>query len=158
MGLRRIAALFVMCLGALAQAGYTVEQIKAFIRSAIQLKNPDKEVAATLRKMKLSERLDLNTVETLQGEGAGPRTVEAGEIIIAADRFRLRYRIPVAAGPGQDGAAGQDRAAEGSPAKDSAAQTSTAQTSTAQNGTAGNGTGEQPGPDAGLVVGAGVSR
>ena len=77
MGLRRIAALFVMCLGALAQAGYTVEQIKAFIRSAIQLKNPDKEVAATLRKMKLSERLDLNTVETLQGEGAGPRTVEA---------------------------------------------------------------------------------
>jgi len=89
---------------------------------------------------------------------AGPRTVEAGEIIIAADRFRLRYRIPVAAGPGQDGAAGQDRAAEGSPAKDSAAQNGTAQTSTAQNGTAGNGTGEQPGPDAGLVVGAGVSR
>ena len=27
---------------------------------------------------------------------AGPRTVEAGEIVIAADRFRLRYRIPVA--------------------------------------------------------------
>jgi len=27
---------------------------------------------------------------------AGPRIVEAGEIVIAADRFRLRYRIPVA--------------------------------------------------------------
>src|ERR1700728_3809149 len=77
MGLRRIAALFVMCVGAWAQGSYTVEQIKSFIRSAIQLKNPDKEVALTLRKMKLSERLDLNTVETLQGEGAGPRTVEA---------------------------------------------------------------------------------
>ena len=25
---------------------------------------------------------------------AGPRTVEVGEIIIAADRFRLRYRFP----------------------------------------------------------------
>jgi DNA-binding GntR family transcriptional regulator len=35
---------------------------------------------------------------------AGERTVETGEIVIAADRFRLRYRFPVAAaadpGPG----------------------------------------------------------
>jgi len=78
MGLRPITALFVICLGAWGQAGYTtVEQIKTFIRSAIQLKNPDKEVALTLRKMKMSERLDLDTVETLQGEGAGPRTVAA---------------------------------------------------------------------------------
>jgi GntR family transcriptional regulator len=30
---------------------------------------------------------------------AGQRTVEVGEIVIAADRFRLRYRIPVAPGP-----------------------------------------------------------
>jgi len=78
MGHRPITALFVIFLGAWAQAGYTtVEQIKTFIRSAIQLKNPDKEVAQTLRTMKLSERLDLDTVETLQGEGAGPRTVAA---------------------------------------------------------------------------------
>jgi hypothetical protein len=77
MGLRRITALFVICLSAWAQAGYTVEQIKSFIRSAIQLKNPDKEVAQTLRTMKMAERLDLDTVETLQGEGAGPRTVAA---------------------------------------------------------------------------------
>ncbi len=77
MALRRITAALVICLGAWAQAGYTVEQIKSFIRSAIQLKNPDKEVALTIRKMKMSERLDLNTVETLRGEGAWPRTVEA---------------------------------------------------------------------------------
>jgi hypothetical protein len=79
MGLRpHYRYLFVICLGAWAQAGYTtVEQIKSFIRSAIQLKNPDKEVALTLRKMKMSERLDLDTVEALQGEGAGPRTVAA---------------------------------------------------------------------------------
>jgi len=25
---------------------------------------------------------------------AGPRTVEVGEVVIAADRFRLRYRFP----------------------------------------------------------------
>jgi len=71
----RIAAVYVMCLGVWAGSGYTVEQIKQFIQSAIQLKNPDKEVAETLRKMKLAERLDLDTVEALQGEGAGPKTV-----------------------------------------------------------------------------------
>ncbi len=75
MKLCRIAAIYVMCLGVLAGSGYTVEQIKQFIKSAIELKNPDKEVAETLRKMKLSERLDLDTVESLQGEGAGPKTV-----------------------------------------------------------------------------------
>jgi hypothetical protein len=77
MGLRAITAAFLICLGAWAQGTFTVEQIKSFIRSAIQLKNPDKEVAQTLRTMKMSERLDLDTVETLQGEGAGPRTVAA---------------------------------------------------------------------------------
>ena len=71
----RVAAVYVICLSAWAASGYTVAQIKQFIESAIQLKNSDKEVAETLRKMKLSERLDLDTVETLQGEGAGPKTV-----------------------------------------------------------------------------------
>ena len=71
----RIAAIYVMCLGVLAGSGYTVEQIKQFVASAIKLKNQDKEVAETLRKMKLSERLDLDTVEALQSEGAGPKTV-----------------------------------------------------------------------------------
>ena len=71
----RIAAFYVMCLGVWAASGYTVAQIKQFITSAIQLKNPDKDVAEMLRKMKLSERLDLDTVEALQNEGAGPKTV-----------------------------------------------------------------------------------
>ena len=73
----RIAAFYVMCLGVWAASGYTVAQIKQFIESAIQLKNPDQEVAKTLSKMKLSERMDLDTVEALQGQGAGPKTVAA---------------------------------------------------------------------------------
>lgn len=77
MGFRRIAVLFVMSMAAWAQAGYTVEQIKSFIHSAIEMKQQDKEVAAMLRKMKLTERLSLSAVETLQGEGAGPKTVAA---------------------------------------------------------------------------------
>jgi hypothetical protein len=75
MKFRRIAAVYVMCMGAWAATGYTVAQIKSFIQSAIQMKNPDKDVAEMLRKMKLAERLDLDTVEALQGEGAGPKTV-----------------------------------------------------------------------------------
>jgi hypothetical protein len=71
----RIAAVYVICMGAWAASGYTVAQIKQFVTSAVQLKNPDKEVAETLRKMKLSERLDLDTVEALQSQGAGPKTV-----------------------------------------------------------------------------------
>jgi GntR family transcriptional regulator len=45
---------------------------------------------------------------------AGQRIVEVGEIVIAADRFRLRYRIPVAtdAEHTQDGERGQHRDAE----------------------------------------------
>jgi hypothetical protein len=71
----RIAAVYVMCWSVWAASGYTVQQIKQFITSAIQLKNPDTDVAKTLRKMTLSERLDLDTVETLQSQGAGPKTV-----------------------------------------------------------------------------------
>ena len=71
----RIAAVFVMCLAAWAASGYTVDQIRQFVQSAIKLKSQDKEVAETLRKMKLSERMDLDTVEALQSQGAGPKTV-----------------------------------------------------------------------------------
>jgi hypothetical protein len=75
MRLCRIAAIYVMCLGVLAGSGYTVEQIKQFIQSAVKLKNPDKDVAEFLRKVTLTERLDLDTVEALQSQGAGPKTV-----------------------------------------------------------------------------------
>ena len=73
----RIAAVLVMGLALYAASGYTVEQIKSFIKSAVQLKNPDKEVAKMLRGMKLSEKLDMATVEALADDGAGPKTVAA---------------------------------------------------------------------------------
>jgi hypothetical protein len=54
-----------------------VDQVVKFIRSAIELKQPDREVANYLRKLALSQRLDDRTIEDLQGMGAGPKTVEA---------------------------------------------------------------------------------
>jgi hypothetical protein len=43
----------------------------------VQLKHPDKQVAEYLRRARLSERLDERTIEELQGDGAGPKTVGA---------------------------------------------------------------------------------
>jgi hypothetical protein len=48
------------------------------------MKMPDKEIAAYLAKVKLSEHLDDRTVEELQGEGAGPKTVAALDSLASA--------------------------------------------------------------------------
>lgn len=71
-----MAALLV-CACALAQQTLTLEQLLSFVRSSVKMKMPDKEIANYLAKVKLSERLDERTIEDLQGEGAGPKTVAA---------------------------------------------------------------------------------
>jgi hypothetical protein len=60
-----------------AQTRLTVDQLVSFVKSAIELKQPDKQVAAYLSKVTLAEKLDGHTQEELQALGAGPRTVEA---------------------------------------------------------------------------------
>jgi hypothetical protein len=72
--------LALLVLGAslvLAQEKLTVEQVVAFVKSAIDLKQSDKEVANYLRSLTLSERLEDRTIEELEGLGAGRRTLEA---------------------------------------------------------------------------------
>lgn len=64
-------------LAASAEMSMTVQQLTAFIRSAVQLKQPDKQVAEYLHHVKLSEKLDDRTIEDLQGMGAGLKTVAA---------------------------------------------------------------------------------
>ena len=54
-----------------------MEKLTDFIRSAVQLKQPDKQVAETLRHFKMVEKLDDRTIEELQSLGAGPKTVAA---------------------------------------------------------------------------------
>ncbi len=71
-----IAGLLV-CACAVAQQTLTLDQLLSFVRSSIKLKQPDKDVATYIAKLRLSEKLDLRTVEELQGEGAGPKTVAA---------------------------------------------------------------------------------
>src|ERR1700689_2271301 len=76
--LRRACLLLAMSASAaLAQRQMTVPQLVSFIRSSIQLRQDDHQVADVVRKIKLSNRLDGKTIEELQGMGAGPKTVAA---------------------------------------------------------------------------------
>src|SRR6185369_2706012 len=69
-----VCSLWAQALG--AQTRLTVDQLTTFVKSSIQLKHPDKQVAGYLLKLKMSERLDARTIEELQGLGAGPATME----------------------------------------------------------------------------------
>lgn len=84
MRVRFALAALLVCGCALAEQTLTVDQLLSFIRSSVKMKMPDKEVAGYLAKVKLSERLDERTVEELQGEGAGPKTVAALDALATA--------------------------------------------------------------------------
>lgn len=77
-------ALVAMSLLAYAQRQMTVPDLVTFIKSSVQLKNDDRAVADTVRRIKLTHRLDAATVEDLQGMGAGPRTIAALRELITA--------------------------------------------------------------------------
>ena len=62
-------------LAATPEASLTVDKLVTFIRSAVKLKQPDKQVADYLHHVKMVEKLDDQTIEDLQGLGAGPKTV-----------------------------------------------------------------------------------
>ncbi len=75
---RRVASiLLAAALGLAAQGALSVDQLVSFVRSSVKLQQPDKQVAQYLTKIKLSQALSDRTIEQLQGEGAGPKTVAA---------------------------------------------------------------------------------
>jgi hypothetical protein len=74
----KAAAVGCVCvLAALAQQPLSVDKLIEFIQSSISQKMQDKEVANYLTNVKLTGKLDVRTVEDLQGRGAGPKTVAA---------------------------------------------------------------------------------
>jgi hypothetical protein len=60
-----------------AQMQMNVSQLVDFIRSELALKGPDKQVAAYVRKIQLTEKLTDKTIIDLEAQGAGPKTVQA---------------------------------------------------------------------------------
>ncbi|MGP0071091.1 MAG: hypothetical protein ACLPWF_04060 [Bryobacteraceae bacterium] len=66
-----------LALTAAGEMPLTVAKLTDFIKSAVSLKQPDKQVADTLRHFKMTEKLDDRAIEELQSLGAGPKTVAA---------------------------------------------------------------------------------
>jgi hypothetical protein len=61
-----------------AQTQMNVAQIADFIRSELALKqHSDKQLAAYVKKLKLTEKLTDKTIVDLEAQGAGPKTLEA---------------------------------------------------------------------------------
>src|SRR5437764_11389088 len=64
-------------MAAAADMTLTVDQLVSFIKSSVEKRFPDKQVADYLRHVRLSNKLEDRTIEELQGMGAGPKTVAA---------------------------------------------------------------------------------
>ena len=75
--LRLVWLLALFPAAAFAQREMTVAQLTSFIKSSIQLHTPDREVADYIHKIKLTNRLEDQAIEELQGLGAGLKTVAA---------------------------------------------------------------------------------
>lgn len=75
----RFLGIFLLTAATLcAQRPMTVAEITAFVKSQIQMKGDDRQTADFLaHRVRMSEKLEARTVEELQGEGAGPKTVAA---------------------------------------------------------------------------------
>ena len=71
---RILTIALTFCLLAAAQGPLTIQKLRAFLKSSIQMKQSDKDIADYLRTVKLSERLDDSVLEELQ-KGLGPKSI-----------------------------------------------------------------------------------
>src|SRR5580704_15658249 len=99
---RLLAAVLAACLVAMGQS-LSVEKLVAFLQSSEKLikegKMTDRDLAAYLAKVKLTERLDDRTIEEIQGFGKiGPKTMQA--LTSLRDRTQaLAVAAPIVAPP-----------------------------------------------------------
>ncbi|MGH9664008.1 MAG: hypothetical protein ACRD9L_06270, partial [Bryobacteraceae bacterium] len=77
MPFRLLTAALVLSAALIAQMRMTAAQLKSFIQSSIELREPDNKLAAYLKKVTLSDRLADLTIEQLRNRGAGPKTLAA---------------------------------------------------------------------------------
>jgi hypothetical protein len=75
----RLILLILMCSLLLsAQTQMNLQEFADFVRSELALKrSTDKQMAAEIRKIELTEKLTDKTIIDLQAQGAGPKTVDA---------------------------------------------------------------------------------
>lgn len=77
-----------------AQTRMSLDQLRAFLKSSVDLHQDDKKVADFLKKSKLTHRLEPRFFEEFSGMGVGPKTVEA-----LRDLLTLTKDLPAAPAP-----------------------------------------------------------
>src|ERR1039458_1064889 len=87
---RLLACLLAVVFVAMGQQSITVQKLIEFVRSQQQLikekKGTDKELAASLGSLKLSERLDAPVIEDLQAGGLGALSLKALQKMLEQSR------------------------------------------------------------------------
>jgi hypothetical protein len=90
---RHFAAAMALAVWTAAADGGSVASLLEKVRSGLQARQSDGDLAAAVDAMQLTERLDDAAIEQLQTEGAGPQVVEALE-----RRRDLSYRMTIPTG------------------------------------------------------------
>lgn len=110
---RVILGLMVAAALLLAQRTMTVAQLEGFIKSSVEQKLDDKQIAEALKRTRLSEKLDQKTLGSLMDLGAGPRT--SAELRTLSD---TSASLPAPPSPGEVVAAPKLRTSTLSPSAD----------------------------------------
>jgi len=76
MSLRVLCAALVLCFLATAQS-LSVDKLVSFLKSSVELKTPDSDIAKYLKNVKLTDKLTDRQIEELLAIGIGPKTREA---------------------------------------------------------------------------------
>ena len=87
---------FFLAIGLAAQTRLSVEQLRGFLKSSVELHQPDRTVAAYLKKTKLTNRLSPRQFEDFIAMGVGPMTVEVLRDLMMATK-ELPAATPVGA-------------------------------------------------------------
>jgi hypothetical protein len=77
MRFRLLPLLGLFCAALFAGQSMNSSQLVDFVRSSLAMKYNDGKIADYLKKVSLTDKLDQKTVETLEAQGAGPKTVKA---------------------------------------------------------------------------------
>ena len=94
MRFRPFWAAFALCAVSLAESPLSVQKLFEAVNSSIAQKSSDKDVADWLATVRLTDRLEDQTIEELQSLGAGPRTIAALKKL-----GNLSAKLPVASSP-----------------------------------------------------------
>lgn len=77
--MRFVSLCLLICATTLLWAGQSmsVDKLLDFVRSSLALKYEDAKIAKYIKTVTLTDKLDRKTIESLEAQGAGPKTVKA---------------------------------------------------------------------------------